>query len=305
MSVSLPRPPVPLLPGLGARVTEPVRRRIADAVRDRVAGEDRKQVEDRIWRTRGERWFGPGDPIWRLHADTAMFVGGIRALLLQSLHPLAMAGVAGHSGFRGDPWGRLQRTSRFLATTTYGTAPDAERMVAAIRRVHETVSGTAPDGRPYAASDPHLLAWVHVAEADSFLTTHQVFGGSPLSPEDADAYVAQLGSVAARLGVVDPPRTVAGLEAALTAYRPELSLTEAALDVREFLLREPPLPLAARGPYAVLAGGAVATLQPWARELLGLPAAPPVDAVARGAARAATATMRWAMTHPSTETPTD
>ncbi|HYN30731.1 MAG TPA: oxygenase MpaB family protein [Dermatophilaceae bacterium] len=298
MSVSLPRPPIPAPPGYGwAR--DALRRRIATAVRDRVAGKDRQQAEDRIWRSPGQRWFGPVDPIWRLHADTSMFVGGIRALLLQSLHPLAMAGVAGHSGFKGDPWGRLQRTSTFLATTTYGTAADAERLLGRIRRVHETVSGTAPDGRAYAASDPHLLAWVHVAEADSFLSTHQVFGATPLTPDEADTYVAQLGTVAARLGVVDPPRTVAELEGALTAYRPELSLTEAAIEARDFLLWEPPLPLAARGPYAVLAGGAVATLQPWARDLLGLPSVPPVDSVARAAARAATATMRWAMTHPS------
>jgi uncharacterized protein (DUF2236 family) len=102
-----------------------------------------------------------------------MFPGGIRALLLQSLHPLAMAGVAGHSGFKGDPWGRLQRTSEFLATTTFGTVEHATKQIQRVRRIHERVRGTAPDGRPYAASDPHLLRWVHITEADSFLTAYQ------------------------------------------------------------------------------------------------------------------------------------
>ena len=113
-----------------------------------------------------------------------MFVGGIRALLLQSLHPLAMAGVTDHSGFEGDPWGRLQRTSYFLAVTTFGTAADADRMVAAVRSVHERVVGTAPDGRAYAASDPHLLRWVHVAEIDSFLAAHQRYGGNRSTRRD-------------------------------------------------------------------------------------------------------------------------
>ena len=98
-----------------------VRRQLAHALRSRVAGDDAAAKARVIWGAEGERWFTPEDPIWRVHADAAMFPGGIRALLLQSMHPLAMAGVAGHSGFKGDPWGRLQRTSEFLATTTFGT----------------------------------------------------------------------------------------------------------------------------------------------------------------------------------------
>jgi uncharacterized protein (DUF2236 family) len=96
-----------------------------------------------------------------------MFVGGVRALLLQSLHPLAMAGVAGHSGYRSDPWGRLARTSYFLAVTTFGPADDAQALVDRINEIHLRVRGRAIDGRPYAASDPHLLRWVHLAETDS------------------------------------------------------------------------------------------------------------------------------------------
>ena len=110
-----------------------------------------------------------------------MFVGGIRALLLQSLHPVAMLGVSQHSGFRGDPWGRLQRTSRFLATTTYGTIADAERSIRIVRAIHGRVKGTTPSGGEYRADDPHLLGWIHVAEVDSFLTAYQVFGSAPLT----------------------------------------------------------------------------------------------------------------------------
>src|SRR5581483_936190 len=134
-----------------------VRSQVGAALFAKVAGPDGPAVRHRIHFAEGERWFSSDRPIRRVHADASMFVGGLRALLLQSLHPLAMAAVAAHSGYRGDPWGRLQRTSEFLATTTFGTAQDAQSMVDRIRAVHRRVSGTAPDGRPYAASDPHLL----------------------------------------------------------------------------------------------------------------------------------------------------
>ena len=136
-----------------------------------------------------------------------MFVGGLRALLLQSLHPLAMAGVAEHSDYRGDPWGRLQRTSTFLAVTTFGPAADAQRAVDRVRGIHQRVHGIAPDGRPYHASDPHLLEWVHVAEVDSFLLAHQLYGAAPLDQSGRDGYVADTARVAAALGVPDPPLT--------------------------------------------------------------------------------------------------
>ena len=145
-----------------------------------------------------------------------MFVGGMRALLLQSLHPLAMAGVAGHSGYRGDPWGRLARTSTFLATTTFATADDAQAMVDKVRSIHERVRGKAPDGRPYAASDPHLLRWVHIAEIDSFLRSHQRYGRVPLTPERADGYVADAARIAHLVELA--------IEFANKHMRPELSL---------------------------------------------------------------------------------
>src|SRR5947208_3124314 len=131
-----------------------VRSRIGPARLERVAGPEGPARRRVINAAGGERWFGEARPIRRVHGDSSMFIGGIRALLLQSLHPLAMAAVAGHSGYRGDPWGRLQRTSYFLAVTTFGRTDDARAAIARVRAVHEHVTGTAPDGRPYAASDP-------------------------------------------------------------------------------------------------------------------------------------------------------
>ncbi|WP_166844749.1 oxygenase MpaB family protein [Isoptericola sp. BMS4] len=247
---------------------ERVRLRLGDVLFAKVAGPDAEAVRDRIHLTPGPRWFAPDSPIGRVHADASMFVGGLRALLLQSLHPLAMAGVAGHSGYRGDPWGRLERTATFIATTTFATTADAQAAVDRVRAVHERVRGKAPDGRPYRAGEPHLLTWVHAAEADSFLAAHQRFGERPLTDAEADEYVAQAATVARALGAVVVPETVADLRATIEDYRPELEATPAALDAASFLLREPPLPTAARPPYALLAAGAVSLLPSWARASL-------------------------------------
>ncbi|MEP6651022.1 MAG: oxygenase MpaB family protein [Lapillicoccus sp.] len=280
-------------------VTRPARRWLANSLRDKVVGDGAEDKARAIWLAQGERWFSDSDAIWRVHDDASMFVGGIRALLLQSLHPLAMAGVAGHSGYRSDPWGRLQRTSAFLARTTFGTAEDAASAVAMVRSIHERVRGRAPDGRAYAASDPHLLGWVHAAEADSFLAAYRRFGASRLSAADEDEYVAQSGSIAERLGAVDPPRSVAELAATLDAYRPELVGTTAAHDAARFLLLHPPLTWVERPGYACLAAGAVALLPVWAKEMLRLPALPVADRmVALPLGSAAVRAVHWALTDP-------
>ena len=276
-----------------------LRRSVAVALRDRVAGEDNAARAAVIWDSPGERWFTPADPIWRVHADAAMFVAGIRALLLQSLHPLAMAGVAGHSGYRGDPWGRLQRTSNFLATTTFGTIKDAEASIERVRGIHERVRGKSPGGHPYAASDPHLLKWVHIAEADSFLRTHQRYAGTPLTPAEADCYVAQSCIVATRLGIIDPPTTVSELDAAIDSYRPELEGTPSARDAARFLLLHTPLPWSARPGYGTLAGAGVALLPLWARQQLALPYLPLAErTIILPLGGAATNVIRWALRHP-------
>ena len=282
--------------GLGA--ADRLRRRIGATIFERVAGPEgpsRRQVIN----AGGERWFAEDRPVRRVHGDSSMFIGGIRALLLQSLHPLAMAAVAGHSGYRGDPWGRLQRTSYFLAVTTFGRDGDAQEAISRVRAIHRRVTGIAPDGRPYAASDPHLLTWVHIAEADSFLRAHTRFGARPLDQAGRDGYVADLARIGAALGVPDPPRTEAELAAAIARYRPELAGTAQAREAARFLLLSPPLPLVARAPYGVLAAAAVSLLPGWARRPLYLPRLPVTEvAVVRPAGQAMVHAIRWATTAP-------
>lgn len=261
-----------------------------------VAGPEGPANRARIHDTPGPRWFAEDRPIRRVHGDASMFVGGLRALLLQSLHPLAMAGVAEHSDYRGDPWGRLQRTSTFLAVTTFGPADDAQRAVDKVRGIHRRVHGIAADGRPYEASDPHLLGWVHVAEVDSFLRAHQLYGAQPLDQQERDDYVADTARVAAALGVVDPPRTEDELRQRISDYRPELSGTAAAREAAKFLLLTPPLPLLAKPPYAVLAATSVAMLPAWARLPLRLPYLPPLEVTAvRVAGRTLVGGIRWVL----------
>lgn len=273
---------------------EDVRTALGTRLFERVAGPEGPRHRERIHAAPGDRWFADDRPIRVVHADSSMFVGGLRALLLQSLHPLAMAGVAGHSGYRGDPWGRLQRTSYFLAVTTFGRAEDAAATIRRIRGIHERVRGVAPDGRPYAAADPHLLKWVHLAEVDSFLDAHHRYGAVRLTPEQSDGYVADTARVAGEVGVLDPPTTVAELREQLASYRPELRGTAEARAAARFLLLRPPLPLAARLPYAVLASAAVASLPVWARWPLRLPYAPIAEAtVVRAAGAGLVRTLRW------------
>ncbi|MGR4879888.1 oxygenase MpaB family protein [Streptomyces sp. LARHCF249] len=263
----------------------------------RVAGPAGPATRARIHGTPGPRWFGPDRPVRAVHGDASMFIGGLRALLLQSLHPLAMAAVSGHSGYRGDPWGRLQRTSTFLAVTTYGTAEHAQQAVDRVRAVHERVRGTTAAGERYHAADPHLLAWVHVAEIDSFLRAHQRYGAHPLDGPGCDAYIADTARVATALGVPDPPLDRAGLAGRLAAYRPELRGTPEARDAARFILLGPPLPPAARAPYVLLAANAASVLPRWARAELGLPRLPePFEkACVRPSGQAVTAAIRWAM----------
>lgn len=268
---------------------------IAKAVRGRLAGDFEAQHAE-IWRD-GERWFREEDVIWRVHADASMFIGAVRALLLQALHPVALQAVVDHAGFRRDFWGRFQRTSRYVALTTYGTVPDAERAIAIVRAIHRRVRGTTPDGTPYSADDPHLLMWVHVAEVDSFLRAFQAFGEGVLTPADADEYVRQASSIAARLGVIDPPSSVAELTSIMDSYRPELTGTGPdAREAASLLLMHPPFSGFTRAGYHVLAAGAVSTLPPWARTELRLPALPVTErAVIKPLGRSAMRTLRWAL----------
>lgn len=286
-----------VLPGPVRRVHDAVRHKAALQLRDRVAGADATRRADSIWGKTGERWFTPDDPIWRVHLDASMFVAGIRALMLQSLHPLAMAGVDQHSNYRADPWGRLQLTSNFISTTTFGTIADAERLLARVRGIHRRVHGRY-EGAPYRADDPHLLAWVHAAEADSFLTCFREFGGGSLTDAQADEYVAQIGFVSMQLGFEDAPTSVAGLRETLDAFRTELRGTPQARSAAHFIAWKPPLSLAARPAYLSLVSGAVGTLPAYARQMLGFRTPPGGAAALRRMGKAGAAGVRWMLSDP-------
>ncbi len=225
-----------------------------------------------------------------------MFIGGLRAVLFQSLHPLAMAGVAIHSDYKADPWGRLQRTADFLAATSFGTAEVAQAAVNRVLAVHERVTGVASDGRPYSANDPHLLLWVHVAEVDSFLSSYQRYGVTTLDQKDRDGYVADMSVIASALGVPNPPTTEAELRKQLAEFRSELKSTKEARDAARYLIIQPPLEFPARAAYSLIAAAAVSLLPAWSRFPLRLPYLPLTEyVVAQPLGDVITRTFRWAI----------
>ena len=262
--------------GLIDGVVEGARAQLAGIVRRQISGQSNAPHREMGGFLGEDGPLGPDSVAWRVHADPAMFVGGLRALLVQTLHPLAMAGVADHSDYRHDPFGRLHRTSAFIGNTTYGSWEQALGAVEVVRRVHVHVRGTAPDGRPYDASDPHLIAWVHIAEIDSFLCSYQRYGAAALTPEEADQYVAETAMVAELLDAESVPRSVAELRALLAEFRPELEVGDQARDALRFLMW-PPVPLAMRGVYGLVAAAAVGLLPGFARRDLGLPTVPFAD----------------------------
>lgn len=265
------------------------------AMRNAVAG-DQELTTEELASADDPGLFGPDSVAWRVHGDSSMLIGGLRALLLQTLHPLAMAGVAEHSDYVADPWGRLHRTGRFIAATTYGSTASAERSIAMVRVIHDRVVGIAPDGRPYAASDPHLLGWVHVTEVDSFLRAFDRYGTGALTDAERDGYVEEMAEIGTRLGATDLPRTRAELAEALRAYRAECRAGSQAFETVRFLMVPPSIPFVLRGAYGVIAAGAIGLLPPWARSMLWLPLPPLVDPVAiRPAATVLTRTIGWLM----------
>ncbi|QIK67513.1 DUF2236 domain-containing protein [Nocardioides sp. HDW12B] len=277
-----------------------VRERVGAAIFHKVAGPEGPERRERFHGREGERWFPAGSPIHVVHGDASMFIGGLRALMYQALHPVAMTAVAEHSGYRGDMWGRLARTSTFLAATTFATASDAQASVDVVRRIHDRITGTMPDGTPYIASDPHLLMWVHVAEIDSFLRAHVRYGKHKLDQAGRDEYVAQTAFVAEKLGVVDAPRTEAELAAVLESYRPELRGTDHAHEAISHLVWHPDLPVAVRPAYLVIAAAAIAMMPGWTRRELRLPRLPVTERTGvRVLGALATGTIRWAMTPPT------
>ena len=256
-----------------ARINE-LRDSLGEALRSRVVGPDAETRVQQIMEVDGPRWYADDRPIRIVHADASMFIGGLRALLLQTLHPLAMAGVAQHSDYKSDPWGRLQRTADFLAATTFGPADEAQRIIDRILHVHGFVVGTASDGRPYSANDPHLLRWVHVVEVDSFLTAHTRFGEQKLTQAQRDGYVEDMSLIAEKLGVTAPPKSERALRDQMKSFKNELQSTDESRDAIKYLMFNPPLPYPARAAYYALVAATVATLPAWSREQLRIPFLP-------------------------------
>jgi len=221
-------------------------------------------------------FFGPASITWRSGADVSGPVAGLRALMIQALHPLAMAGVDQHSDWRQDPVGRLAATSAYLATVSYGDRAAAERAAARVRRIHERVTGVDNlTGRPYAAGDPALLLWVHAALVDSTLAARRLFGTVPTA-QDADGYVAEMVVAAELVGVPRAmvPATVAELDAYLESVRPELACSPAARESMAYLLDPDWLDDDIAEIWAYIRSGAVGSLPDWARGMYGYPAEP-------------------------------
>ena len=215
----------------------------------------------------------PGSAVWAVHGSMATIVAGIRVLLMQSLHPGALAGVYEHSGFKEDPLGRLASTVRWIFTVTYGSKEAAEAATYRVRKIHEHVQGTYVDGngayRHYAANDPELLRWVHVTYADSFLRANRIWG-RPI-PGGADAYVREWAQAGRLMGVEDPPLTEAQVREELEAWYTSgvLRSDERLAETIAFMRRPPLSPLLQPG-YRILFAAAVASLEPKYRDMLGL-----------------------------------
>jgi uncharacterized protein (DUF2236 family) len=216
-------------------------------------------------------FFGPASVAWRVSTDLASPVAGLRSLLMQALHPLAMAGVDQHSGWRRDPVGRLAATSAYLATVTFGERAVAEQAAARVRRIHDHVRGTdAVTGRQYAAGDPALLLWVHAAQVDSVLAAGSLVG-TALSAADSDRYVAEMVAAAELVGVPRPlvPASVAELERYVASVRPGLSCTPAAAESMAYLLDPPGLDEEVAEIWQDVRDAAIAVLPEWARQMYG------------------------------------
>jgi uncharacterized protein (DUF2236 family) len=243
--------------------------------------------------------FGPETVCWKVHADfTSMMTGGISALLLQALHPLALAGVWDHSSFRTDILGRLRRTATFIAGTTYGNRRDALALVERVKQIHLGVTGTAPDGRPYQASDPALLTWVHVAEVSSFLTAHLHYVNPELPIAEQDQYFAETARIAEMLGAADIPRSRAEIDAYLLAMRPELETSTRTREVVRILMDARPPSASLRPAGALMLNAGVDLLPPWAQEMLGFDTLAGVRrAVVRPGVKLVAPVIRWALTN--------
>ncbi|WP_270935168.1 oxygenase MpaB family protein, partial [Falsiroseomonas oryzae] len=262
--------------GTAASPADILARPIKSAIATRVVAlfNDRAKGERPVTR-RPDGLFGPHAVAWRVHGDvTSMLVGGVAALLMQMLHPGVLAGVWDHSRFRSDMQGRLRRTARFIAQTTYGGREEAEAAIERVRRIHGHVRGTLPDGTPYEASDPRLLAWVHVTETTSFLAAWLRYAEPRMTGADQDRYFAEMARIGAALGADPVPHSRAEALALIREMRPELAVDSRTRAVARLLMAQKPASPAAGPLQALTAQAGVDLLPDWARRMHGLPAPP-------------------------------
>lgn len=238
--------------------------------------------------------FPVGSVIRRVHGDvTSMMVGGIAALLTQMLHPQALGGVWDHSNVHDDMLGRLRRTARFIATTTYAHRDQAEAAIAKVKAIHEKVSGKLPDGTEYRATDPWLLAWVHVAGAINFLESWRLYGEPRMSVHDQDTYFAESGQIARLLDADPVPRTRVEAERMLLRFRSELKADGRTRDFRDLVLKSPIRSLAEAPVQSLIMNAAVDVMPEFARDMHGL-RRPLLSPIVRGATYGVASTLRWA-----------
>ena len=240
--------------------------------------------------------FGPDSVCWRVHGDfTSMLIGGISALLLQALHPLALAGVWDHSNFRQDLLGRLRRTGQFISATTFGSHADAQRLIERVRAIHLNVTGHTPDGRPSAASDPDLLTWVHVAEVSSFLKAHLRYLNPSLPGSEQDRYYREVARIAEALGARDVPRSRREVADYLQGQRPHLQSDERTREILRILFSAPAPSTLARPFGALMMQAGVELLPEWAGELLGQQQGPRQRQAIRLGVSCTAPLLRWAV----------
>ncbi len=239
--------------------------------------------------------FAPGSVVWRVHGDVgAMMVGGIASLLLQMLHPAVLAGVWDHSNFRRDMHGRLRRTARFIAETTYADRTQAEAAIAIVRRVHDHVSGTLPDGTPYTANDPALLAWVHVTETSSFLDAWIRYGEPLMSLAEQDRYFAQMAQVGEALGAHPLPRSRAEARDLIARMRSQLKVDARTREVARLILSGNSTSALGDAPRKLATQAAIDLLPDWARRMHGLSVSPLGKPLVRAGTFGVAQTLRWA-----------
>ena len=240
--------------------------------------------------------FGPDSVSWQVHGDfSSMLIGGISALMLQALHPLALAGVWDHSNFREDMLGRLRRTGQFISGTTFGSRQDADWLIDKVRTIHLQVTGTAADGRQYAASDPGLLTWVHVAEVSSFLAAHLRYRNPHLPRAEQDAYYNEIALIAERLGARDVPRSCQQVEDYLRHMRPQLQCDARSHEVVDILLAAPAPSRLAQPVGKLMLNAGIDLLPDWAQAMLGLQHGPLQRRLIRLGLQRTAPVLRWAM----------